>query len=265
MKTTLDRTLTQSLARLIATPPDPVRSRLLQRVHASAHEHRSYLTLRHERYRWQPLAPGMREQRLRQDGWVRVSLWQIDAGMPLVLPDDIAATELLVVQGRLQGQAPDGSDSLEVHSYLTLAPGAGPLPWHAAEPTLLYVRSLLPAAPPLPELEAHWWQLAARQAGQLRRRKWVGSAPGVNVMPLCGDATVVSMLVRFDPGGAVADHHHALDEDCLVLAGEMFLGDILLRALDYQLAPAGGTHFGEMSDVGVTFFFHGALDPVLLG
>jgi hypothetical protein len=50
-----------------------------------------------------------------------------------------------------------------------------------------------------------------------------------------------------------------------VLQGEMFLGDILLRAGDYQLAPAGGTHFGETSDVGVLFFFHGALDPVLRG
>ena len=73
------------------------------------------------------------------------------------------------------------------------------------------------------------------------------------------------MLVRFAPGASVADHRHALDEDCLVLEGEMFLGDILLRTGDYQLAPAGGSHFGEMSDVGVLFFFHGALDPVLRG
>ena len=71
--------------------------------------------------------------------------------------------------------------------------------------------------------------------------------------------------MRFAPGASVPDHGHALDEDCLVLQGEMFLGDILLRTGDYQLAPSGGSHFGETSDVGVLFFFHGALDPVLRG
>jgi len=44
----------------------------------------------------------------------------------------------------------------------------------------------------------------------------------------------------------------------------MFLGDVLLQRGDYQLAPAGGGHFGETSDVGCTFFFHGAIDPVLV-
>src|SRR5450830_1183423 len=92
---------------------------------------------------------------------------------------------------------------------------------------------------------------------------WIASGPGVKVCLLSGDAQVVSMLVRFEAGAGVNDHHHALDEDCLVLEGEMFLGDILLQPGDYQLARAGGGHFGEFSDVGVLFFFHGALDPVL--
>jgi hypothetical protein len=263
MKTTTAPTLEQHLARLIATPPGPVRSRLLQRVQASARKHRDYLTLRREHHRWQPLLPGIREHELRRDAWVRVCLWQVDAGRPIALPKDAEAAELLVVRGRLQGLGRRQGDSLAAESYLTLNSSDEPLPWQAAELTLLYLRCRLRGAPPLPELEAHWWQLAAR-AGTPRQGRWVASGPGVQVMALCGDTTVVSMLVRFEPGGAVADHHHALDEDCLVLAGEMFLGDILLRDLDYQLAPAGGGHFGETSDVGVTFFFHGALDPVLL-
>ncbi|CAN5186422.1 hypothetical protein BH11PSE10_BH11PSE10_11930 [soil metagenome] len=72
------------------------------------------------------------------------------------------------------------------------------------------------------------------------------------------------MLVRFAAGAGVPDHTHALDEDCLMLEGEMFLGDTLLRPGDYQMAAAGSRHFGEMSDVGGTFYFHGAIDPVLL-
>lgn len=44
------------------------------------------------------------------------------------------------------------------------------------------------------------------------------------------------MRVRFAAGASVPDHGHALNEDCLMLQGEMFFGDILLRAGDYQVA-----------------------------
>jgi quercetin dioxygenase-like cupin family protein len=98
----------------------------------------------------------------------------------------------------------------------------------------------------------------------VKRRSWREGFEGVQTLALWGTADVVSMLVRFAPGAGVPDHHHAVHEDCLMLEGSMFLGDIVLRAGDYQLAPAGGGHFGEMSDVGGTFFFHGALDPVLV-
>lgn len=265
MKASLAPRLEQRLAELIATPPEQVGARLMQRVQASARQHESYVTLRREQHHWQPVAPGWREHLLRQDATVRVSLWALAPGTRLPLPATAQAAELLVVQGELQGLGPHAGDHLRPEGYLTWVATDEAPPWQATAPTLIYQRSLLTAAPPLPALEAHWWQLAARQAGQARQRRWAASRPGVQVLPLCGDAQVVSMLVRFEPGGAVPDHHHELDEDCLVLAGDMFLGDILLRPLDYQLAPAGGGHFGEMSEGGVTFFFHGALDPVLLG
>ena len=135
----------------------------------------------------------------------------------------------------------------------------------AVIPTTLYIRHLLVEVSVLPELEAHWWRLGKPAAGWVYtgRRRWHQTAQGVDVLALQGDSDVVSKLVRFAPGASVADHRHVLDEDCLVLEGEMFLGDILLRSGDCQLAPAGGSHFGETSDVGVLFFFHGAIDPVL--
>jgi quercetin dioxygenase-like cupin family protein len=154
-------------------------------------------------------------------------------------------------------------DSVHAHrEYATVRADGGV--WCDAGPdgAQVYARQRLAAGP---ALESHWWTLAegrARRSAGLDRR-WLRSAPGVEVLRLWGDARVVSMLVRFDAGASVPDHGHDLDEDCLVLDGEMFLGDILLRAGDYQLAPAGGTHWGEMSDVGCVFFFHGAIDPVL--
>lgn len=265
MKTLFQPGLQESLAQLIADPPDHVGERLLQRIRISSSAHRGYRTLRREQHRWLAVAPGIREHGLRDDDGMQVSLYQLDTGAHWRLPPGAAAAELLVVRGRLQAAGTQAGEALAAEGYVVLDQGVGAPTWVAAEPTLIYLRSRRRHAPPPPALEAHWWQLAAAQAGKPRRPRWLATTPGVQVMPLCGDATVTSMLVRFEAGASVPDHRHALDEDCLVLAGEMFLGDILLRALDYQLAPAGGGHFGEMSDVGVTFFFHGALDPVLLG
>ncbi len=239
-----------------------VRGRLAKRVRRSAEAHREYLTLRHEAYRWLPVAPGVQEQLLRRDTCVRVLLWRLAPGTALPRMANSEGLELLVVQGRLQGS---GSACLETNGYLTLTGRdlASLSDWRAPEAALIYLRSRHGEADRLPALEQHWWRLAATQSGQVQAKNWLTRDPLVKVMPLCGDASVRSMLVRFEPDGAVPDHCHALDEDCLVLQGEMFLGDILLRALDYQLAPAGGSHFGETSDVGVSFFFHGAIDPVL--
>jgi hypothetical protein len=133
--------------------------------------------------------------------------------------------------------------------------------------TEVYLRERRVGLDRLPELEARWWRSAEgrMRLTQRDRRRWAPVSPGVDALPLWGDREVVSMLVRFAPGASVPDHHHALDEDCYVLDGEMFLGDILLRAGDYQFAPAGGGHWGETSDVGVLFYFHGWVDPALTG
>ena len=44
--------------------------------------------------------------------------------------------------------------------------------------------------------------------------------------------------------------NHPVDEECMMLSGEVFLGDILLQAGDYQHAPAGSEHLEMFSDTG---------------
>jgi quercetin dioxygenase-like cupin family protein len=238
--------------------PQTLRRRLLARIHDSVQAHREYVTVRREQGEWHQSLAGARRRVLWSGPDARVELWRLDAGQALPWPDPALGQEVLVVGGRLDSaEGPlERYDHLvhETGSRLPLAAGPG-----GAE---VYVRQRMAQGPPL---EAHWWRLAegrARRSAGLDRR-WRRTAPGVEVLRLAGDAHVVSMLVRFDAGASVPDHGHELDEDCLVLDGEMFLGDILLRAGDYQLAPAGGSHWGEMSDVGCVFFFHGAIDPVL--
>jgi hypothetical protein len=182
-------------------------------------------------------------------------------------PAGTFAQEVLVVDGQLRAEPANGTARTLARWSLALrrAETAGALR-AAGGAAVLYVRHLLAEPASLPEPEAAWWALPGDpltciDAGE---RRWRDSFEGVQTLALWGTPQIVSMLVRFAPGAGVPDHRHAVHEDCLMLEGSMFLGDIVLRAGDYQLAPAGGGHFGEMSDLGGTFFFHGALDPVLV-
>jgi quercetin dioxygenase-like cupin family protein len=243
-----------------------LRLAVFERVRRSALAHRDYLTVRREDGALQRGADGTTSRILRADAGMRVAIVRLAPGVPLPWPQDATARELLVLDGSLASndRAPVTTGGHAYSVRLRVEPGAS---LHSVGDTTVYVRHCLVEPSSLPALEARWWSLATRPAAWIDPgcKRWRQVSEGVEVLPLRGDSEVVSMLVRFAPGASVADHHHALDEDCLVLDGEMFLGDILLRAGDYQLAPAGGSHFGETSDVGVLFFFHGALDPVLRG
>ena len=245
------------------------RMQLLERVRHSVQAHREFLTVRREDGGWQGDAEGHSARMLRCDSNCRVDVVRLRAGAVFGWPNGVIAQEILVLDGALSPVPDDGCNPQEGmrYAYQVRHRATSPAPLHAQGNTTVYVRNLLVEVDTLPALEARWWRIPGPASGWTHpsRKRWLASSPGVEVLPLKGDSEVVSMLVRFAPGASVADHHHALDEDCLVLEGEMFLGDILLRTGDYQLAPAGGGHFGETSDVGVVFFFHGALDPMLRG
>ena len=60
---------------------------------------------------------------------------------------------------------------------------------------------------------------------------------------------------------SVVAHGHPLEEECMMLDGEAFIGDTLLRSGEFQLAPPGSRHGEITTDVGALFFVHGSLDP----
>jgi len=254
-------------ANLRGGPPQAVRQGLDARVAASAAAHAGYRTVRRDASPWLPCGDGARLRWLRQDGGGQVALVALDDGAALPPLPGAEAVETLLAEGSLLDLQ---TGRLLPRFSHAVQPGGPPGTLRAAGPVLLYQRTQLAPLDQLPEAEARWWQarLAAARAqpgtgGWQAPGEWVHNRPGVQVLPLAAKRHVVSMLVRFEPGAGVPDHGHEIDEDCLVPEGEMFLGDILLRPGDYQLAPAGGGHFGETSDAGVLFFFHGAVDAAL--
>jgi len=81
--------------------------------------------------------------------------------------------------------------------------------------------------------------------------------PGVWVKDLYLDNPKASRMYRFAAGAKMSEYSHQLDTECMVLAGEIFLGDSLLQAGDYQLAAAGSRHAEFYSDVGAVLFMRG--------
>jgi anti-sigma factor ChrR (cupin superfamily) len=59
----------------------------------------------------------------------------------------------------------------------------------------------------------------------------------------------VTMLVRMAPGSVYPPHRHRSSEECLVLQGDLWVGNTMLRAGDHQRSEAGTLH-GEQSSRG---------------
>lgn len=92
---------------------------------------------------------------------------------------------------------------------------------------------------------------------------WQAYGPGIMRRLLWTDGEQAAMLYQALAGAAVPHHAHLLDEECLMVDGDLFLDDLLLRAGDYQLAPAGTEHHSVCTDNGGLLFAHGDLDLAL--
>jgi quercetin dioxygenase-like cupin family protein len=237
-----------------------LRERLLARVHDSARDSERMLTVRHGDTPWQIVQPGASTRVLHDNGCTRTRMVALQPG---AVWQQAYASEVLVVQGelRLQGQ----SMALPAESFVLTADAAPFTGGHLG--ALLYVRELHGARMGLPAAEQTWWPAPSTPAVVLAAANdgWLPFSPGVHVKPLHGSEASMSMLARFEAGASVAAHGHGLDEDCIMLRGDLYLGDTLLREGEYQLAPVGTGHRGLASDHGSVLFFHGAIDAALRG
>lgn len=75
-------------------------------------------------------------------------------------------------------------------------------------------------------------------------RDWQRVTPRVELRVLFVDpvARTRSLLARLAPGGEIPPHAHGVAEECLVLEGDLRIGDLELGPGDYHLAPVGTRH-----------------------
>lgn len=264
-----DAALLQALAVGVASAPLPhnpvsagaaVRRRLLGRVRESAEMASRMVTVRHGDTPWQIVEPGASVRALHDNGITRTRMLALQPG---ALWRQARACEVLVMQGAVQVAGID--KALPAESFLLC--GQATTFSGGALGALLYLRELYGERGQLPEAEQGWWPEpgAAPVVVPADAQGWLPFSPGVEIKPLHGSSASMSLFARFAPGASVASHGHGLDEDCIMLRGDLYLGDTLLREGEYQLAPLGTGHSGLASDDGAVLFFHGAIDENLRG
>ena len=73
---------------------------------------------------------------------------------------------------------------------------------------------------------------------------WQFVCEGVQAKRLYADPSrdIVTMLIRMEPGSSYPPHRHGGAEQCLVLEGDLHVGDVVLHAGDFQAACTESVH-----------------------
>ena len=83
---------------------------------------------------------------------------------------------------------------------------------------------------------------------------WVELLPKAHAKLLFTDGIAESYMIRLEPGAWAPAHEHPADEECLVLEGALWQGDVFLKAGDFHVARPGMKH-GELgTDTGALVF-----------
>jgi quercetin dioxygenase-like cupin family protein len=233
-------------------PAAPARQRLFARVARSAAAARRMHTRRHADTVAETLADGVQARELyrapplplRPGEPQRSRLIELAPGARWTAEPGPWQREWLV----LAGSAALGGLALGTHDFLLQPADAESVPLHSEAGALVLLRE----APPQAGAQA----LLQRAVDA----RWGDYGPGIERRVMWQQDGQAAMLYRTRPGAAVPRHGHRHDEECLMLAGDVFLDEVLLRPLDYQLAPAGTHHDSVGTDTGLLLYAHGDLD-----
>lgn len=89
-------------------------------------------------------------------------------------------------------------------------------------------------------------------------RRWHNISPGVDFKLLRRATDVETYILRLAAGITLPAHDHPEDEECLVLEGEVWLGNTHAFAGDYHLGRRGIPHGEIHTDTGCLLFLRGA-------
>lgn len=113
------------------------------------------------------------------------------------------------------------------------------------------LEALAPVEPEAARARTLWTRIQAQIAGEAQAGfvtvhrgdgEWLPIGPRVAVKHLVERPGMHAFLLRMERGATFPAHDHPTAEECVVLEGEVWLGDVHARAGDFHLAPAGRRH-----------------------
>lgn len=89
--------------------------------------------------------------------------------------------------------------------------------------------------------------------------EWEKFSPRIKMKVLRreADGSSMSYLLKLEPGAFLVPHKHSIDEECVVLEGEVTIGSELVGPGSYHLAPRGMVHQPIRSEHGAILFIRG--------
>lgn len=93
---------------------------------------------------------------------------------------------------------------------------------------------------------------------QQAENSWRTFMAGIQIKVLHESSGIMSYLLKLEAGAVIPPHHHPLDEECVVLEGELLIGDLCVPAGGFHLARQGVPHARITTHTGATLFLRGA-------
>ena len=237
---------------------DSLEKRLEIRIQTSIAKHAGLQTIRARDGIWHDLTSGIRYKLLWESQQGNSVLIEFTPGSALPIHRHNYLEEGIVLSGGLE------LDELELSQfdYHISPPGSRHGRISSKQGALAYLRGSSIGQPlsMFKELVGGLFPNNHQQSESIKTNEgdWVEIHQGVYVKECWTDGTITSRLCRFEAGACLDGHDHPHDEECMMLSGDIFLGDILLQAGDYQIASAGSQHLEISSDTGALLFVRGA-------
>jgi quercetin dioxygenase-like cupin family protein len=92
--------------------------------------------------------------------------------------------------------------------------------------------------------------------------EWRSFMPKVHIKVLMREGDTMSYLLRLEPGAMIPPHDYPQTEECVVLEGEVRIGEQTVHPGDYHVARAGHDHQLLRSESGALLFLRGAIPSV---
>lgn len=237
-----------------------IRAQLFQRIHASTAAESARITVRSDQGQWRKIRPGVRAKTLNKNS--RAFLLDLEPGASLPMHRHHEDEECVV----LRGSASLGDLRVSTGDYHLARAGSRHGKISSESGALLYLRGIPVGhtAEVARDLLTAFLPGEGRELITIRATEgeWSDVAPGVSSKPLYDDGHTRSALIRIaaDACWTAPQPLLAHDEECLLLEGDAFFGDTLLRSGDWQLAPAGSESRPISTGKGALVFMRGALD-----